>query len=170
MNNDQKTDHELMQAYLNADESAFAVIYNRHSGKIYAYLKKKLNNRQEADEVFQKVFLKFHQSRKNYQAEYPVLQWLYVIAQTTMIDHFRSQNRQLKIEDMPLSQNDAPEALNHERDVGLLDQLPNEQRQVLEMRIIDELSYEQIAASLNRTEVSIRQTVSRALKKLRSII
>lgn len=169
MNNDQKTDHELMQAYLNADESAFAVLYNRHSGKIYAYLKKKLNNRQEVDEVFQKVFLKFHQSRKNYKAEYLVLQWLYVIAQTTVIDHFRKQNRQLITDDMPLSQNDTPEALNLERDVSLLDQLPNEQRQVVEMRIVDGLSYEQIAASLNRTEVGIRQTVSRALKKLRSL-
>lgn len=173
----QKTDQELMESYLSGEESAFAVLYQRHSGKIYAYLRKRLNNREEVDEVFQKVFLKFHKTRKNYNKDYPIAQWLYVVAKTTLFDHFRLQNRQVKVDEKPieeinsalLSQNESSEPLNMERDMSLLNSLSQEQRQAVEMRVIDELSYEQIAKTLNRSQDSVRQTISRALKKLRRV-
>lgn len=171
----EKTDQELMENYLSGDESAFASLYERHSGKVYAYLKKKLNTREETDEVFQKVFLKFHHSRKNYDRQYPVMQWLYVIAKTTLLDHFRAQSKQVKVDESPieeinpnlLSQNAPAQTLSLERDIEILQSLSKEQRQAIEMRVFDELSYEQIAEKLNRSQDNVRQLISRALKKLR---
>ena len=75
----QKSDHELMIAYLSGDEGAFAALYGRYGGKVYTFLGKKISNRQELDEVFQTAMLKFHNTRRNYDPKYSVLQWLYVV-------------------------------------------------------------------------------------------
>jgi RNA polymerase sigma-70 factor (ECF subfamily) len=58
-------------------------------------------------------------------------------------------------------------ALIEEKDVELLKGLPADQRQAVEMRVIDELPYEDIAQKLGRSEASVRQMVSRGLRRLR---
>src|SRR5438309_472599 len=84
-----------MLAYGAGDSSAFEALYQKHSGRVYAYLKKQLPVAEEADEVFQKAFLKLHQARRKYDASYPFTQWLFVIAKTCALDHFRKQGRQV---------------------------------------------------------------------------
>jgi RNA polymerase sigma-70 factor (ECF subfamily) len=161
-----------MRAYLMGDSRAFDTLYHRYSGKVYGYLQRKLRNRESTDDVFQAVFLKFHATRSNYDSRYPVLQWLFVIARTTLADHYRKAARQVQIVDEALdpdrvSQNDPAMALIEEKDVELLKGLPADQRQAVEMRVIDELPYEDIAQKLGRSEASVRQMVSRGLKRLR---
>jgi RNA polymerase sigma-70 factor (ECF subfamily) len=173
--NRDRSDQELMEAYLTGDESAFAQLYQRHSGKIYAFLRKKLDSREEVDEVFQKVFLKLHKTRKNYNSQYPLMQWMYVVAKTTLLDHFRLQSRQIETTDTPLeemnsievSQTHTTETLIEGRDMSALEGLTTEQKQAIEMRIVDELSYDEIAKALNKSEVNVRQIISRALKRIR---
>ena len=89
-----------------------------------------------------------------------------------MIDHYRKSGRQVKVTDEELneervSQNNPEPALDQEKELESLKHVSAEQRQAIEMRVIDELSYEEIAAKLNRSETSVRQIVSRGLKKLR---
>ena len=171
----QETDQALMAAYITGDESAFQVIYGRYSGQLYSYLQKKLKNREEVDEVFQKAFMKFHSTRHNYNSKYPLLQWLYVVSKTTLIDHYRSQGRQIKTEDLSfevlnslaVSQDQGTLALMDNSDVGFLSSLTNEQRKAIEMRVLDEASYEEIARALNKSQASVRQMISRAFKNVR---
>ncbi|MND02121.1 RNA polymerase sigma factor [compost metagenome] len=68
-----------------------------------------------------------------------------------------------------MSQSDPAPTLNEAKELDALSGLPADQRQAIEMRVIDELSYEEIATKLNRTQESVRQMVSRGLKKLRSV-
>jgi RNA polymerase sigma-70 factor (ECF subfamily) len=170
-------DETLMRGYVTGDSEAFETLYARHSGRVYAYLRKKLSSPQEVDEVFQTCFLKFHQSRFQYDPKYPVAQWLYVIAKTTLVDYFRKAGRQVAIaDDVPfdevlgtqVSQKDPLSALNELTELEVLEDLPPEQRKALEMRILEELSYEQIAARLGKSPVGVRQLVSRGLKKIRT--
>lgn len=161
-----------MRAYLGGDDKAFEALYRRHSGKVYGYLRKKLSDRAVVDEVFQSVFLKLHQTRRNYDPAYPFAQWLFVVAKTTLFDHFRKAGRQVKVLDEPfdeelLSQNPPSPALNSGKELEALGALPPEQRQAVEMRVFDERSYEEIAVKLSRSQESVRQMVSRGLKKLR---
>jgi len=169
---DPLTDEELMRAYLGGDERAFEALYRRHSPNVYGYLRRKLPDRASADEVFQSVFLKLHQTRRNYDPAYPFAQWLFVVARTTLFDHFRKAGRQVPVADLPfdeerVSQNPPPPALTGEKEWEALNRLPPEQRQAIEMRVIDERSYEEIADKLNRTPLGVRQLVSRGLRKLR---
>ncbi len=168
-----------MRIYLGGDHAAFEVLYRRHSGRVYGYLRKKLSDRGAVDEVFQNTFLKFHQTRRNYDSSFSFAQWLFVIARTTLFDYFRKQGRQVSVSDEPideerLSQDTSASALSElgseqvtEAMSGALRALPKEQRQAIELRVLEERSYEEIAAALGRSEVSVRQMVSRGLKKLR---
>ena len=66
-----------------------------------------------------------------------------------------------------VSQTDPSPALNERKELEALKGLAPDQRQAIEMRVIDELSYDEIAAKLNRSQESVRQMVSRGLKKFR---
>jgi RNA polymerase sigma-70 factor (ECF subfamily) len=172
------TDESLMLAYAAGDYSAFESLYQKHSGRVYAYLKRKLSSIEEADEVFQKVFLKLHQTRTKYDSSYLFTQWLFVIAKTSALDHLRKQGRQVPTSNLAafgdifaveMSQTDGNPALLLEegKRLEILEDIAPEQRQVIEMRIIEEMSYEEIAKALNRSQEGVRQMISRALKKLR---
>ncbi len=165
-----------MLAYAAGDYSAFETLYQKHSGKVYAYLRRKLSSSEEVDEVFQKVFMKVHQARRKYRPEYLFAQWLFVIAKTSTLDHFRKQKRQVQTDDIAqfgdifeaeVSQNHGGVALKGEKELTILEDLPSDQRAAVEKRILEDLSYEEIARQLQKTESNVRKLVSRALKKLR---
>lgn len=163
------SDESLMRAYLLGENEAFNELYRRHSGRVYSYLKKRLPSREEADEVFQAAFLKAHQSRSGFNPKYSFVQWIYVVTKTCLLDHFRKQGRSVATTEMTeeLSQKLGAPTLSTEREFELLERLSPEQRQIVEMRIFDELPYEEISKRVDRTQESVRQTLSRALKKLR---
>jgi RNA polymerase sigma-70 factor (ECF subfamily) len=170
---DDVSDEELMRMYLNGDLRAFENLYARHSGRVYAYLRKKLPQKEEQDEVFQKTFLKFHNSRGKFDFSYKVLQWLFVIARTSLLDHLRNRGRQESlIENLSIEKNgvESQETSEAERASEFVENLPEKQRQIVQMRAIEELSYEEIAKKLGQSEVSIRKNFSRAVKKLRGMI
>ncbi|MCC7442673.1 MAG: sigma-70 family RNA polymerase sigma factor [Bdellovibrionales bacterium] len=167
------TDEELMERYrTEGDEAAFATLYQRHAGRVYGYLSSRLPSRQDLDEVHQAVFMKFHQSRSLYDPKYPVLQWIYVIARTSVTDHLRRAGRSVPVIDdtTALDHAEAPPAERtpeNEPDLDALENLSERERKAVEWRVLDELSYAEIAARLDQTETSVRQIVSRALKKVR---
>ncbi len=161
-----------MVAYLTGDVLAFERIYARYSGKILAYLQKKIQNPEERDEVFQLVFFKFHKSRRSYDPGYPLLQWLYVITRSTYLDHLKRKRRlertteafKVEQEIADLSQNEPTPSLSEGE---FLSGLSGISKEVVSQRIMDESSYEEIAMKLNMSESNVRQIFSRTLRKLR---
>lgn len=174
--NDEISDEDLMRAYQLGDPAAFDRLYRRYCGQVYAYLCKRTKSKEQADEVFQATFLKVHRIRSRFNNNYKFSQWLFVIAKSSLIDHFRKLGRSLEIaeevqvEDIPMSQPDTSPTLSSvEETEAILGKLPSEQKKVLEMRIFDELPYDEIARKLGRSEVSIRQIYSRSIRKLRTL-
>lgn len=167
-----------MRAYQEGDVRAFETLYQRHSGKVLAYLRKRLARREEAEEVFQQVFTKLHRSRAGYDSSYAFTQWLFVITKSVLLDHWYRENKQLgRPESVPFEESEAMLAPAHSPIQALesaaafepeaLSSLPPEQRRVVEWRVLDELSYREIAERLDRSQVSVRQMLSRALRRLR---
>lgn len=170
----QLTDEKLMKAYQTGDAQAFETLYSRNAPKIYSYLCARLKRKELVDECFQMVFSKFHRMRHRYDSTYSVEQWLYVISKSTLIDHFRKEARGVPISSKnSIEELDIPseESLILEEQPDLpLDALTPQQKQVVQWRIMDEFSYEEIAKRLNESETNIRQIFSRAVKKLRSLV
>lgn len=157
-----------MRRYQDGHSHAFDELYRRHSGRVYAFLRVRLRNQEEVDEVFQGVFMKLHHSRRSYQAKYPFTAWLFTIARTTLFDHLRKKRREVEtVDDTEQLNQIAAEEQRSEIDTSRIDALSEEQRTVVSLRVLEERSYAEIATLLGRTEGSVRQILSRTLRKLK---
>ncbi|MGK5085416.1 RNA polymerase sigma factor [Bdellovibrionota bacterium FG-1] len=159
----------LMTAYQQGDEAAFAALYQRHSRKVYGFLVKKLRDQAMADDVFQATFLKLHQSRASYDPAFGFLPWLFTICRNTLIDAVRKKQRTQEDAD-PVAIENAQERVQEEGHIlPDLAVLSVTQRQAIELRYSEDLSFEKIAEKLSTSPVNVRQLISRAVKKLRSV-
>ena len=178
-------DSELVRLYINGDEPALSVLIKRHKTKIYNFIYSKIGDEVLTEDVFQDTFIKVINTlkRKKYNEEGKFLSWVMRIAHNLVIDHFRKENRMPKYDntgefDIFLLIKD--EELNVEKkliksqietDVKfLIEELPQEQKEVLMMRHYKDLSFKEIAEN---TGVSINTALGRmryALINLKKMI
>lgn len=145
---------------------AFEELYRRFSAKVFSFLLKKCKNQADAEDLLQKVFIKVHESKHLYQDKYKFEQWVFVIARTTLMDHFRaSQRYAARVEKLGqlAPENDGP-ADGPDLELKRLDE---DQREMLEMKYIDQLSYQEMARLFNKSEGSLRKMVSRLVINFR---
>lgn len=154
--------------YQTGESLAFDELFNRYKNRVYSYVSKKINLKTDRDDVTQNVFIKLHQTKERYQKTYAFEAWLFVIARSIVIDHLRivlreNKNDRLKQEVIFQEQ----EVFNTEDLESSLATLPIESRKIIEMKYLDELSYDEIASKLDKTSANVRQILSRGLRFLR---
>ena len=178
-------DAVLVKNYMSGDESALATLIQRHQSKIFGFIYSKVNDRDLSDDIFQDTFIKVIKTLKSqsYNEEGKFLPWVMRIARNLVVDHFRKSKK------MPLQrETDEYSVFNFMTDNGLniegqmisdqvasdltklLDELPEDQKEVLIMRMYQDLSFKEIA---ELTGVSINTALGRmryALLNLRKII
>ena len=172
-----KSDEELMLAYQEGDEKSFNEIYGRYSARVYGYLRKRLDQKNWVDDVFQMVFVKVHKSRHQYDPAYRVDQWIFVMTKSVLLDFWKTTDVKTKrfysksLETLPEVQ--FPTVSPQSDVVSLMPELSalsKEQREAVEFKFIDELSYHEIAQKLKSSESNVRQLVSRGIRKLRAAL
>ncbi|MCP4552063.1 MAG: sigma-70 family RNA polymerase sigma factor [Bacteroidetes bacterium] len=169
------TDEELMIAYREGDLSAFQILYKRHKGRLMGYLITKLKDLDEAEDVFQSVFVKLHGSRFSYKENIPFLPWIFTIARNTMVDHIRKKGtykKHISVDTEYISSRAAKntsESLSIGTTISELSSLSDLQRQALELRFNDGLSFEDIGKQMKITHSNARQIASRAIRALRKM-
>lgn len=181
-------DSQLVDSYLVGDEFALAELINRHKNKVYGFIFSKVLDRDIAEDIFQDTFVKVILTLKEgkYSEEGKFLPWVMRIAHNLTIDYFRSKTRMpligetfvdedFSIFDFLADPEDSSEVKiikdQIEKDLRMIiEYLPEDQRQVLELRIFKDLSFKEIA---EETEVSINTALGRmryALINLRKLI
>lgn len=182
-------DRVLVSAYINGDEQAFETLLMRHKDKIYRFISMKVRNNALAEDIFQDAFIKIVNTLKagNYNEEGKFLPWAMRIAHNLVIDHFRKANKVKMISESSSQRDDFNifhtiqqedenvfESMTREelegQMVGLIDHLPESQRDILIMRIFKEMSFKDIA---ELEDISINTALGRmryALINLRKLI
>ena len=178
-------DAVLVKNYISGDESALALLINRHQSKIYGFIYSKIGDRDLSDDIFQDTFIKVIKTLKtsSYNEEGKFLPWVMRIAHNLVVDHFRKAKKmpfQRETEEYSIFNYMSDNSLNIEGQiisaqvetdlVKLLDELPLDQKEVLVMRMYQDLSFKEIA---DLTGVSINTALGRmryALLNLRKII
>lgn len=179
------TDNELISLYVSGDESALKSLIARHEKKVFSYIMLSVKSRELAEDIFQDTFIKVINTLRtgNYKEEGKFVQWVMRIANNLKIDYFRKMQRMPAFEsngefdifdviygtDPSAEQKIITEQIYEELHT-LVQLLPDEQREVLEMRIYQDISFKDIA---EMTEVSINTALGRmryALINLRKII
>jgi RNA polymerase sigma-70 factor (ECF subfamily) len=164
-----------MLAYADGDMEAFEALYRRHKKRIFGFLMTKLNNQTEAEEVFQAIFSKLHVARGKYREDIPFLPWIFTIARNALIDHIRKRDvYQKHVTTSELAvETYAEQATSDTRsriDVEGLSSLTEAQRQALELRFNQGLTFAEIAEQLQTSADNSRQIISRAIRQLRKLM
>lgn len=179
------SDALLVSEYIKGDETALSELITRHQDKIFRFIYSKVFDRDVADDIFQDTFIKVIKTLKRgaYNEEGKFLPWVMRIAHNLVIDHFRKNNRMPKFEnndDFNIFSVLSDSALNAEKAIikeqveldvkKLIEELPEDQKEVLVMRLYKEMSFKEIS---EQTGVSINTALGRmryALINLRKVI
>jgi len=180
-----KEDSLLVNDYISGDEKSLEILINRHNQRISSFIYSKVMDRDVTEDIFQDTFIKVIKTLKkgNYSEEGKFLPWVMRIAHNLIIDHFRKNKRMPKFEgsdDFNIFSVIGDDKLNAEKqlikdqidsDLSLLiEELPDDQKEVLLMRIYKDMSFKEISEN---TGVSINTALGRmryALINLRKII
>jgi len=163
----------LLNLAKNGEAEAFAEIYKNYFTPVYRYIRLRVNNNADAEDLTQKVFLRLFQSRGEIRNQnQPPLAYLFAAARNAVIDFFRLNRHEVGREPAAAEQSDYfdPDAFDRQEKIAAVFQaleiLSADQQTVISQRFINELSYAEIAALLGKNEPAVRQIASRALRLL----
>lgn len=181
----QHTDAQLVLSYLDGSEYALEQLINRHQLQIFNFINSKINDRDTSEDLFQDTFIRVIRTLKSgaYNEEGKFLPWVMRIAHNLVIDHFRKSNRIPTMgnkEDFDIFQFISDKSPNAESTLvqeqvlkdlqKLIQELPEDQKEVLIMRLYRDMSFKEIAENTN---VSINTALGRmryAIINLRKLI
>lgn len=165
------TDEELMVLYQSGEANAFEILYERHSARVYGFFLKKLRDRSLVGDVHQAAFMKLHQARRQYDPSLPFAPWLFTICRSSFYDFLKARRRSTENEIWDPASYENATVLEKENkpDLPSLEGLPISQQEALNLRYLEDLSFEEIAQRLETSPTNVRQLVSRALRRLKSL-
>jgi RNA polymerase sigma-70 factor, ECF subfamily len=167
-----EADERLLVEAAQADPRRFAELYELHFHRVYAYVVKRVQNREEAEDITSDVFQQALAKIKAFEWRgVPFSAWLVRIAANAITDRWKRAARQTN-EPLPDDLEDkSPRAKEIEQRAALfqmVESLPADQRRVVEMRFAEQKSIREIAQEIGRTEGAVKQLQFRALEKLRA--
>lgn len=171
----EKSDQQLLEAYLNGDTNAFGILYDRYIEKIYRFIYYKTFDSATSEDLTSSTFFKalnkistLDLNRGNFST------WIYSIARNTVIDYYRSHRFaatdgedvfDLSLSDRTEAKLDANHSLSQVEEY--LEGLSASQREIVTLRVWEERSYKEIAEIVGGTENSVKMSFSRTIRKLR---
>lgn len=171
-------DRKYVNAFQAGDYSGFESLYEKYIDVIFAFILRKTSDYQLAEDICSQVWIKALKSLEffwdienaNFKA------WIYCIAQNTVIDYYRSQRDSIDIESIAevWIQSDFANIIDQKAKLAeVLDYMATLQaseREIVTLRIWDDLSYKNIAKILDKKEDACKKSFSRALKKIQANI
>jgi len=182
-------DRDLIRDYIAGNEKSFQRLLFRHKSSVFHYILSKVKDRDLANDIFQDTFIKVIRTLKagSYNEEGKFLPWVMRIAHNLVIDHFRKSNKVKMISESSSSRDDfnifsvlslqdeniQDKIIRGELEgqmVKLIDHLPDSQRDIIVMRIFQDMSFKDIA---DQMDISINTALGRmryGLINLRKLI
>ena len=175
----QVSDETLMLAWAAGNVRSFEQLYARHRTRLYRYLLRQLRQPALADDVFQDVWQRVIAARTEWKPDAGFATWLYRIAHNRVTDHWRARpyrpqapsdadERMARIPDPDTPERALSEFEQRRTLQRALDQLPPEQREVLMLRLEQELTLEQIATITGVGRETVKSRLRYAMDKLRA--
>nr|WP_198982193.1 sigma-70 family RNA polymerase sigma factor [Herbaspirillum sp. ASV7] len=163
----------LLLAGLDGDAVAYRTFLAELSGRLRAFLRKRLHHLQdEVEDIVQETLLAVHNARHTYRPEQPLTAWVHAIARYKLMDFLRSRSRREAFND-PLDEAQElfaasdDEPAQARRDIGvLLEQLPDKQRLPIVHVKLEGLSVAQTAQLTGLSESAVKVGIHRGLKAL----
>jgi len=166
----EQTDERLLVEAAQKDPARFAELYEIHFERVYAFIARRVGDREAAEDLTSDVFYKALTNLKLFEWRgVPFGAWLLRIAVNAMVDRAKRQGREIAVDDPPelSTQPGLRPVEERARLFRLVDQLPEDQRHVVVMRFAEQKSIREIAQHLGRSEGAVKQLQFRGLENLR---
>lgn len=177
-------EQELIRQAGQGDESAFEALVKAYEKPVYNLCLRMCGDRDEALDLSQDTFIKAWHAIALFQGDSKFQTWLLRIASNTCIDHLRRKKRrktvsltELDDENQPLERQIADystdpallaeKAQDHEAVRAAMDRLPEQDRLILSLRAVEDMSYQEIGTALELPAGTVKSRISRAREKIR---
>ena len=180
------SDTTLIAEFISGNSNSFSILLDRYQKRIYGFIFSKVNDPELADDIFQDTFIKVVKSLRlgKYKDEGRFLSWVIRIAHNLIMDHYRKYKRLPKheskienfdvlnhlVEQSSTIEESMIETQIHADLLVLIEELPDSQKEVLRMRLFQNMSFKEIG---DYTGVSINTALGRmryAVINLRKMI
>jgi RNA polymerase sigma-70 factor (family 1) len=174
---EQIRDFELISRIKEGDESAFRIVFDLYSSKLFAFSYRFLKEKEPCQEVVQEVFLKLWINRSKLDTQYPIAPYLYTITRRLTLNVLRHvATSQCAMDKMWLNVKKVSNETEEEvflEDLSrfteqVLSKMPKQQQLIFRMSRHQELSYDEIAEELNISRNTVKNHLVAALKTLRT--
>lgn len=178
-----KADDKLVSAAVEGDESAYAKLVEKYRKPLFFHISKLVKDRDHIEDLVQEAFMKAFGNLKSYNTDYAFSTWLYRIATNHSIDYLRKKKLQTLSIDEPIKTKEGEieielpdESSQSDRDIirkqrkkiirKSIEDLPEKYRQVIEMRHMEEKSYQEISEILDLPLGTVKAHIFRAREML----
>ncbi|MCX7994325.1 MAG: RNA polymerase sigma factor [candidate division WOR-3 bacterium] len=174
-----ENDETLIQAVKSGDAEAFGPLIERYKIVIYRLVYRMVRNRDDAEDLVQEIFIKAYKGLKDFKTGHKFLPWLSRIAVNHTLNFI---NKERRVEAQPLEwvvnyddgKNNPVEMVEQkilkEKIMKAMEQLPEEYRVVLLLRVEEDMSYEEIGQALNIPRGTVMSRLARARQKLKELL
>ena len=173
---DEGTDDGTLVRAARADPRAFDQLYDRYAARIYAYIRSRVGDQDEAADLTQQVFLRALDGLAGYdERKAPFAAWLFAIARNASIDAHRRRRGaapwDASLGPQERTGQDDPEAAALHRESlarlwAMLTELGPEKRELVWLRFVSDLSVPEIAAVVGKSPAAVRKQIERTLRAL----
>ncbi len=169
-------DRKIVEAIRSGDTEAFNGLYNRHFRRIYNFAIRKLGDAAEAEDVTQEVFTAVFCCLDRFQGRSDLVVWIYGICRNILNNRLRRRGgiRLVSLDELPadvgpvdqgpLARAEARQTLG--RVQAAIEELPTDQRRILELRHAQRLAIRKIAEIMDRSEDAVKSSLYRARRTL----
>ena len=174
------TEEQLKQILRKAQDGeteAFGLIYDHFSERIYRFIYFRVGHKEIAEDVMSDTFVKAWQKINQINSPEALSGWLYQIARNNIIDYYRLKKETValeevidRLEDIVNPVDTANASLQQKRILDNLSLLTDEQQQVIKYRFFEDLSNEEIAYVMGKSEGAIRVIQHRAIARLKELL
>ena len=173
-------DVPLIEGCRRGDAACYRELYVKYSGKVYGLARRFLRDDQHAEDVTQEVFLRVFRKLQGFRGDARLSTWIYRVCVNACLNRRRSLERSARFDPWRFRESrrrweGTPDGALGARDLGsgidrALASLPTEQRDLLLLKAVDDLSYREIGALLGQSETQVRGKLYRARKAFRAAL
>jgi RNA polymerase sigma-70 factor (ECF subfamily) len=174
----EKEIERLVERAAGGDATAFGELYDIHVDRIYRHIYYRVGSTGDAEDLTQQVFINAWKAIGRFKKKSsPFAAWLMTISRNLLTDYYRARKTNISLNEDYDKTSEEPgpaqiaEVESERRELlQTIGRLPEEQREVVILRFIEDYSFGEIAAGLRKSEGAVRVILHRALKKLRDIM
>jgi RNA polymerase sigma-70 factor (ECF subfamily) len=172
-------DADALAGVAAGDLGAFNGLVNRHKHRLIQHIRRRISDPHQAEDVAQEAFLRLFRAARaaRYSGQSRVITWLFAIAGNCVTDHLRNQSRRraggadVANESEPSDPSATAERNEADRRVeDLLARLPDPQREVIELHVLDGLTFREIAELAGCPVPTVKSRLVYALRKLKQLL